>query len=70
MDTKFDEIMKRVNSMKGQKVDQFEMFAREVVLECARVCEQLKFTAAGPSSAAAYQRTLCAKAIKEHFGVH
>ncbi len=31
---------------------------------CAKVCEELRFSALGPSAEAKYQRDLCAKAIR------
>lgn len=43
-------------------------FAELLVLECANVCANFKYTDEGPSEGAAYQRALCKFAIKEHFG--
>ena len=47
----------------------FEMIAKLVAEECANVCYELRYTNEGPSEGAAYQRTLCATAIKENFGL-
>jgi hypothetical protein len=49
-------------------VDQ-ELFARLLVQECAKLCEELRFTNDGPGENAAYQRTLCSISIKENFGL-
>ena len=46
-----------------------DLFAKLIVEECAQLCFDLKFTAEGPAEHAAYQRTLCGTAIKEHFGL-
>ena len=46
-----------------------DLFAKLIVEECAQLCFDLKFTAEGPAEYAAYQRTLCGTAIKEHFGL-
>lgn len=42
---------------------------RLIVLECAKVCDELSFSPEGPSHEAKYQRHLCAESIKRHFGV-
>lgn len=47
----------------------FEMIAKLVIEECAKICSELKFTTEGPGEQAAYQRTLCEMAIKENFGL-
>ena len=47
----------------------FETIAKLVAEECANVCYELRYTNEGPSEGAAYQRTLCATAIKENFGL-
>lgn len=44
-------------------------FAEMLILECAELCTNFKFTDEGPSEGAAYQRALCEFAIKEHFGL-
>jgi hypothetical protein len=46
-----------------------EKFARLLLEECAKICEELRFTNEGPSEQAAYQRALCSCSIKEHFGL-
>ena len=46
-----------------------EVFARLLVEECAKICEELRFTNEGPSEHTAYQRALCSCAIKENFGL-
>ena len=46
-----------------------DLFARLIVEECATICSELRFTTEGPGEGAAYQRTLCEMAIKEHFGL-
>lgn len=50
-------------------LDAFEMIAKLVAEECANVCYELRYSNEGPSEGAAYQRTLCATAIKENFGL-
>jgi hypothetical protein len=51
-----------------KQVDQ-EMFAKLLIEECCKVCEELRFTKEGPSENAAYQRILCSTSIKENFGL-
>jgi hypothetical protein len=46
-----------------------EQIAKLVAEECVNICYELRFTTEGPSEGAAYQRTLCAAAIKENFGL-
>lgn len=44
-------------------------FAELLITECANICSNFKYTEEGPSESAAYQRSLCKFAIKEHFGL-
>jgi hypothetical protein len=46
-----------------------DTFAQLIIEECVRVCFELRYTTEGPGEQAAYQRTLCGTAIKEHFGL-
>jgi hypothetical protein len=46
-----------------------DTFADLIIEECARVCFELRYSNEGPGEQAAYQRTLCGTAIKEHFGL-
>lgn len=46
-----------------------ELFARLLIEECAKVCEELRFTTEGPAEHTAYQRLLCSVSIKENFGL-
>lgn len=50
-------------------LEAFEMIAKLVAEECAKICYELTYTIEGPSENAAYQRTLCGSAIKENFGL-
>jgi hypothetical protein len=49
-------------------VDQAK-FARLLIEECAKLCEELRFTYEDVGEQAAYQRILCSSAIKENFGL-
>ena len=49
-------------------VDQAK-FARLLIEECAKLCEELRFTHEDVGEQAAYQRILCSSAIKENFGL-
>jgi hypothetical protein len=53
----------------GIKTVNTALFARLLVEECAKICEELKFTHEGVGEQAAYQRILCGSAIKENFGL-
>jgi hypothetical protein len=53
----------------GVKKINNDLFARLLIEECAKICEELKFTHEGVGEQAAYQRTLCGMAIKENFGL-
>ena len=53
----------------GVKKVSIDFFARLLIEECAKICEELKFTHEGVGEQAAYQRTLCALSIKENFGL-
>jgi hypothetical protein len=53
----------------GIKSVNTNLFARLLVEECAKICEELRFTHDGPGEQAAYQRVLCGFAIKENFGL-
>lgn len=58
-------IMALINKSDGN----VELFAELLIKECANICETLKFTEAGPSTEARFQRVLCSRAIQEHFGL-
>jgi hypothetical protein len=60
----YDRTLERTNP------DFLSLFAEEIIRECAKVCEELRFCDIGPTPAAKYQRDLCAAAIKKHFGVN
>jgi hypothetical protein len=53
----------------GIKTVNTHLFARLLVEECAKICEELKFTHEGVGEQAAYQRALCALSLKEHYGL-
>ena len=53
----------------GVNIVNQEMFARLLIEECAKLCEELRFTHEGAGEQAAYQRVLCSSAIKENFGL-
>ena len=53
----------------GVKKINNDLFARLLREECAKICEELKFTHEGVGEQAAYQRALCALSIKENFGL-
>lgn len=53
----------------GVKKVNNNLFARLLVEECAKICEELRFTHEDVGEQAAYQRTLCAFSIKEHYGL-
>jgi len=53
----------------GVKVVNQEKFARLLIEESAKICFELRYTTEGPGENAAYQRSLCGFAIKEHFGL-
>jgi hypothetical protein len=64
-----DLAVKATNDILGVKVLDKDVFARLIVEECAKICEELSFSPEGPSENAAYQRALCSISIKEHFGL-
>lgn len=47
----------------------YNKFAELLILECAEVCTNFRYSTEGPSEIAAYQRSLCKFAIKEHFEI-
>lgn len=53
----------------GIKTVNTNLFARLLVEECAKICEELRFTHEDVGEQAAYQRILCGSAIKENFGL-
>ena len=62
-------IEKATEDTMGVKQVNTQLFARLLIEECAKICEELKFTHEGPGEQAAYQRTLCACSLKEYFGL-
>ena len=53
----------------GIKSVNTKLFARLLVEECAKLCEEIKFTHEGVGEQASYQRALCALSLKEHYGL-
>lgn len=47
----------------------YNKFAELLILECADICTNFKYSNEGPSENAAYQRSLCKFAIKEYFEI-
>jgi len=62
-------ISKATEDVLGVPVVNQELFARLLVAECAKICDELKFVKEGPSHEVAYQRALCSQAIMENFGL-
>ena len=62
-------IIKATEDVLGVPVVNQELFARLLVTECAKICDELKFVKEGPSHEVAYQRALCSQAIMENFGL-
>ena len=62
-------IAQRAGFSQPTDLEAFEMIAKLIAEECANICYELRYTNEGPSDSAAYQRTLCATAIKENFGL-
>jgi len=70
MNPQIQEILnKSIDDIMGVAVVNQERFARLLVEECAKICDELKFVKDGPSHEVAYQRALCGQAIKENFGL-
>jgi hypothetical protein len=70
MNPQIQEILnKSIEDIMGVAVVNQELFARLLVEECAKICDELKFVKDGPSNEVAYQRALCGQAIKENFGL-
>ena len=70
MNAQIQEILdKATDDILGVPVVNQEKFARLLVAECAKICDELKFVKDGPSHEVAYQRALCGQAIKENFGL-
>ena len=70
MNPQIQEILnKSIDDIMGVAVVNQERFARLLVEECAKICDELKFVKEGPSHEVAYQRALCGQAIKENFGL-
>jgi hypothetical protein len=64
----------QIQSILDKSTDDFLMvdqakFARLLIEECAKLCEELRFTHEDVGEQAAYQRILCSSAIKENFGL-
>jgi hypothetical protein len=53
----------------GSRKDEGMELIKLVIMKCMDICENLKFSDEGPSSAAKYQRVLCSHAIQKHFGL-
>ena len=64
-----DILNKSIDDIMGVPVVDQERFARLLVKECAKICDELKFVKEGPSHEVAYQRALCSQAIMENFGL-
>ena len=62
-------LVKSTEDIMGVPIVNQELFARLIVEECAKICDELKFVKEGPSHEVAYQRALCGMAIKENFGL-
>jgi hypothetical protein len=62
-------IEKATEDTMGVKTVNTQIFAILLIEECAKICEELKFTHTGPGEQAAYQRVLCGLSLKEHFGL-
>lgn len=63
-------IEKSTEDTMGIKTVNTQLFARLLVEECAKICEELAFTKdKNVGEQAAYQRALCAFSIKENFGL-
>jgi len=60
---------KATEDILGVKILNKDVFARLIIEECAKICDELTFTIEGPGENAAYQRALCSISIKEHFGL-
>ena len=70
MNPQIKEILdKSTDDIMGVNVVDQEKFARLLIEECAKICDELKFVKEGPSDGVAYQRALCGLAIKENFGL-
>jgi hypothetical protein len=70
MNPQIQEILnKSTDDIMGVAVVDQARFARLLVEECARICDELKFVKEGPSHEVAYQRALCSQAIMENFGL-
>ena len=70
MNPQIQEILDRsTNDISGVPVVNQELFARLLVEECAKICNELRFVKEGPSHEVAYQRALCSQAIMENFGL-
>jgi hypothetical protein len=62
-------LIKATENIMGVPVVNQELFARLLIEECAKICDELKFVKDGPAHEVAYQRILCGMAIKENFGL-
>ena len=60
---------KATEDIMGVKQVNTQVFARLLIEECAKICDELKFTHDNPGEQAAYQRALCSSSIKENFGL-
>ena len=70
MNPQIQEILnKSTDDIMGVPVVDQERFARLLIEECAKICDELKFVKDGPSHEVAYQRALCSQAIMENFGL-
>ena len=62
-------LVKSTDNVMGISIVDQEKFARLLIEECAKICEELRFSTEGPGEQAAYQRMLCSTSIKENFGL-
>ena len=70
MNPQIQEILnKSTEDIMGVPIVDQKKFARLLIEECAKICDELKFVKDGPAHEVAYQRALCSQAIKENFGL-
>ena len=70
MNPQIQEILtKSTDDIMGVPIVDQARFARLLIEECAKICDELKFVKNVPAHEVAYQRALCSMAIKENFGL-
>ena len=70
MNENLKQVVEAATYIAASHPDAFDQVIKSIVLECAKVCEELQFSIEGPSPEVKYQRALCAEAIKSHFGIY